>query len=1650
MSEDMKKYMEHIEAEIERNYKLATKAREKGYDPEKRVDIPIARNMAERVEGIISAVAPELVGTTMTDRILELEKEYGAGAWEVALLIAKEVAQEKFYAFGDKIKAMEIGIRTGMAYSTAGIVAAPLEGFIELRTKKRADGKEYFSVFYAGPIRGAGGTAASVSVIIADYVRKQMGYAPFDPTEKEIKRYLAEIRDYHERITNLQYFPSDEELEFLIKNVPVEVNGDPTEKLEVSNYKDLPRIETNRIRGGMCLVMAEGLSQKAPKLWKRLQKWGNDFELDWDFLQEFLDLQKRIKAGKKKDVDTAEKKAKLEPNFTYIKDLVAGRPVLTHPMAHGGFRLRMGRTRTSGFSAACLHPATQIALDGYIATGTQLKVERPGKATAITVCDTIEGPIVKLKNGTVLHLSTTELAKQHHKEIDKILFLGDILFNYGDFFENGHSLVPVGYCEEWWLRDLEKAVKEKHGSLEAQSIAQATSLPLEKVQEILAKPTSIQLSDAFTISKTYTIPLHPQFTYHWAALDVSSFETLMDWLYTGKLQKDASGVIEKIIVPETPEKKELLERIGMPHEKSTEHVVIKQDEAHILTTLFGLANQQNFEALQNKIQSSKTQSEQENQPTVLNIINAVSPIQVRDKSGTFVGARMGRPEKSKMRKLTGSPHLLFPVGDQGGRLRSFQATLDEKKITSMFPLHKCAACDKETVYKVCQDCESETQQLYVCRSCGPKEKDNCPAHGPCSPYSHREVKIRPLFEAALKKLGMRIYPDLIKGVRGTSNKDHIPENLAKGILRARHDVYVNKDGTTRYDMSELPLTHFKASELETPVERLIELGYTKDIHGKPLQSPDQVLELKPQDLILPAGSDSMEVPGHKVLFNVANFVDELLQKFYGLESFYNLEKPQDIVGHLVIGLAPHISAGIVGRIIGFSKVQGMYAHPLYHAAMRRDCFTGDTFIPLYYDGSWHIQEIKEVVDSFNPADIIDDFGTKEATVKGIQTIGENLNLVTVNNFTKHTPQQIIEVKTKLGRVLKTTHNHKNIIIEGKKEKIVRSHELKVGDILPIPYSFSIPKKDVKKLDLLHELSSEDWVMVRGVNNVFPEVKKYAKKAFTKREYDNFTRRDSYPISFIASLKNKKIITSTKGFFLAAKRDTVKIPAEIEVTKEFLQIIGLYIAEGYSRKVPGMLYQVYIAAEKEEIRAFIQKNIELLFGLKPSEKKQDRVTYSSRIVYHLFTQILKCGSSAYEKRFPARFLNLPNEKLGYILSGYFEGDGSVSETDLRVIFDTVSQGLLRDLDFVFGQMGIFVKNYTYTSLPGKKLRDFYYKKREIPKFTITKGIIQSVFVKNFSKYVNFISSRKKRIFEHLLKNKKATYINQKYNKYFVFDEIESIKMLPAVESYCLSVQGHKLMANSILSKQCDGDEACVMLLMDALLNFSRQFLPDSRGSRTMDSPLVLTVRLVPSEVDDMVLGLDTAWQYNQEFYQACLEYKKPWDVDVEQLRVKLDTDGQYEGFGFTHTITDINDCIRVSSYKTLPSMQEKLGGQMELAEKIMAVDEADVATRVIEKHFIRDTRGNLRKFSKQQFRCVKCNDKFRRPPLLGKCTSCKGKIIFTISEGSVIKYLEPSLSLARKYDVPSYLKQTLDLTKQRIEEVFGRDKEKQTGLGAWFG
>ena len=78
------------------------------------------------------------------------------------------------------------------------------------------------------------------------------------------------------------------------------------------------------------------------------------------------------------------------------------------PSGVGGFRLRYGRSRLGGLATTSIHPATMKALNGFIIAGTQMKYERPGKATVLTPCDEIEGPYVEFIDGSAKRIQDLE------------------------------------------------------------------------------------------------------------------------------------------------------------------------------------------------------------------------------------------------------------------------------------------------------------------------------------------------------------------------------------------------------------------------------------------------------------------------------------------------------------------------------------------------------------------------------------------------------------------------------------------------------------------------------------------------------------------------------------------------------------------------------------------------------------------------------------------------------------------------------------------------------------------------------------------------------------------------------------------------------------------------------------------------------------------------------------------------------------------------------------------------------------------------------------------------------------------------------------------------------------------------------------------
>ena len=549
---------------------------------------------------------------------------------------------------------------------------------------------------------------------------------------------------------------------------------------------------------------------------------------------------------------------------------------------------------------------------------------------------------------------------------------------------------------------------------------------------------------------------------------------------------------------------------------------------------------------------------------------------MKDKSPTFVGGRMGRPEKAKRREMKPLVHVLFPVSLAGGSHRDLVEAAKKGPVVVEGSRRKWPSCKIFTFKVKCADCGCETIAEKSCPRCGRALKDKyCPTcKASAVHYQRQPFNFRELLEGACSSLGVSL-PKILKGVKGLTNADKTPEIIEKGVLRAKHDLSVYKDGTIRFDATNAPLTHFKPAEVGVTVEKLRHLGYSHDMHGASLADPDQICELKIQDVVIPRKAAEYFV-------QVASFIDELLGRVYSLPSYYNIKSHDDLVGHLIMGLAPHTCVSIIGRIVGFTELNVCYAHPIWHSAKRRDC--------------------------------------------------------------------------------------------------------------------------------------------------------------------------------------------------------------------------------------------------------------------------------------------------------------------------------------------------------------------------------------------------------------------------------------------------------------------------------DGDEDAVMLALDILLNFSRRYLPAQIGG-IMDAPLLLIPFVNTKEVQRQAHDFDVDGAYPVEFYEKTLERVEANQVSsmVDLVSHRLGTEAQFEGFKFTTPVSNVNLGNSTSSYKQFKSMIEKLKMQLELGEKIDAVDVRRVALKVLTTHFMRDIAGNLRAFSTQSFRCKSCNKRFRRLPLCGKCTFCGGLLTLTVHRGGIEKYLEAAQQLIDKYDLPKYYAQRIALIKDEIASMFDNKKPKQFSL-----
>ncbi|PSQ08829.1 DNA polymerase II large subunit [Halobacteriales archaeon QS_5_70_15] len=1913
MRPEDERYFEGLESRLDEAMAVATRARERGGDPTEDVEIPIAKDMADRVENILGIPG-------VADRVRGMEADPDISREEAALELARSFAEGEVGDYDTRAGKVEGAVRTAVALLTEGVVAAPIEGIDRVEVLENDDGTECVRVYYAGPIRSAGGTAQALSVLVADYTRTLVGLEEYKPREDEVERYVEEI-DLYDKETGLQYTPKDEETRFIAQNSPVMLDGEATGEEGVSGYRDLERVDTNSARGGMCLVLGEGIAQKAPKI----ERYTSQLEeVDWPWLDDLIEGRvgkdpggdgndagegpepdaasvddgngtadpgdPATEPGPEADADEPEPAGPVrpEPATKFLRDLIAGRPVFGHPSRPGGFRLRYGRARNHGFATAGVHPATMHVVDDFLATGTQLKTERPGKAAGVVPVDSIEGPTVRLANGDVRRIDDPEEAEELRNGVDAVLDLGEYLVNYGEFVENNHPLAPASYTVEWWVEDLAAAGADLQAMRDDPHVDLGSPDP----------------GAALRWATEYDAPLHPAYTYLWHDLTVEAFDALADAAANGNWA-ETDGASERLraprgtdriggdtddghtlVLPRTEGTVEALETLLVEHHQGDGTVTIP-DALPLVRSLGLTAGLDRTWTLGDLSTAAREWAVEGDPPgsNAVRAVNEVAPFSVRERAPTRIGSRMGRPEKSERRDLSPAVHTLFPIGEAGGSQRDVAAAAKYAPDRRSTPGHvevqvgrrACSECATQTFLARCPECNGVTVPRYVCRDCditvAPDESGRavCPrCEAEADAVENRTIDVNDEYRSALGNVREREAAfDQLKGVKGLTSASKVPEPMEKGILRAKHGVSTFKDGTVRYDMTDLPVTSVRPEELGVTADHFRELGYTEDVHGQPLRHDDQLVELKVQDVVLSDGAAEH-------MLRTADFVDDLLAQYYGLEPFYEAEDRDDLVGELVFGMAPHTSAAVVGRVVGFTSAAVGYAHPYFHAAKRRNCFHPETKL-RYEDGDgWHEVSIERFVEARLDEDTADtdDFGTLVTELDGAVRVpsvtgdGEKV-LKPVEAVSKHvSPDHHVRVETHGGRSLIVTPEHELLRWDEGIERVPAS-EVEPGMCLPVSTQWgeaggatrsspavtdggstldtvsdvSLVESDTEHVYCVtvpetHTLAvngvlaaqcdgDEDCVMLLmdGLLNFsksyLPDQRggsvaedsrlvafgpdgetrfltfeafwdelespvehdgKFQKRACLSEGWKTYAfeeNHDAAPrpiekaIRYPAGEDEQLLRVSTQfgrsvditanhslfryengieevagddlseGDLILAPRSlpvdseattldaaelvdepyvviddraedllrTVRASTErgseahaafesglsdrlskdkipygrlerilehgglavpddskiapwgstngvrrrIEVDEEFAWLLGLFVAEGSTSSVPPAISN----ADEALIERAAAVTRETL-GVDPHVRWSNRAyelqfpAVFREVLYGLgFADEDSYDSS--EKVIPDAVLRAPDDVARSFLRGFIAGDGSdtIDDNVTTVSFHTTSEDVKDGLVFLLHRFGVVANVshrerdetrqpiYTVTTPGGADDNPLHRvldgEEPSLPKSLVVRipdalmdlrGMdIQGVkqVVPKYRKRGENVSLEKLReMIERIERRELPAGATEK------LDELR-----PLVDgdlSYLRVTDVERVDYDGYLyDLQVGGDPV-----------FTTNWL---YAHNSMDAPLVMSSRIDPTEIDDEAHNMDVVERYPRAFYEATLRMTEPDEVDVEIAEASLGTETEYTGFRHTHDTSDIALGPDLSAYKTLGDMQKKMDGQLDLARKIRAVDETDVAERIIEYHFLPDLIGNLRAFSRQETRCLDCGEKYRRMPLTGDCRECGGNVNLTVHRGSVDKYMQTARTVAEEFGCREYTKQRLEILERSLESIFEDDTNKQSGI-----
>ncbi|KZL49579.1 phosphoribosylformylglycinamidine synthase [Nodularia spumigena CENA596] len=385
------------------------------------------------------------------------------------------------------------------------------------------------------------------------------------------------------------------------------------------------------------------------------------------------------------------------------------------------------------------------------------------------------------------------------------------------------------------------------------------------------------------------------------------------------------------------------------------------------------------------------------------------------------------------------------------------------------------------------------------------------------------------------------------------------------------------------------------------------------------------------------------------------------------------------------------------------KTQRLFSGVVAGISHYGNCLVSDETIIWKNDQGVHFDTIGNFVESRLPANVttleLDD-------VNAVQTLSLDPNSQTVcwqrvRRIFKRRSQNLITIRTALGRTLIVTPDHPMLIRSNGQWDIAVAQSLQVG--YEIPILTALPELGAGKdetLDLLASLNPEDasgkdvyvqlpenWQVSDVVRTALRLLEPSANNRHQYLSTGRFPLAHFFALELLLNVSRSEIHLFRRG--KANYMNAVIQPDEL-----FARLIGYFLSEGCVSQ-NGNTYKIIFTFAHHETE-YVEDVIAGLkqLGLRPCIEKRAAtiaVYATSWLLGHFLKNVWQCGTEASNKAFP-NFVFQWSQKLQHeALKGLLRGDGSMTTktngNHAKISFATTSRQLFEQTVLLLQSQGV---------------------------------------------------------------------------------------------------------------------------------------------------------------------------------------------------------------------------------------------------------------------------------------------------------------------------------------------------------------------------